>query len=185
MNSLTITLIVLGVLILAVISIYNRLIQLRMRAQEALSDIDVQLKRRFDLIPNLVETVKGYMKHERGVLENVTQARARVAGATGSPLERNDAENALSGTLKTLFAVAENYPDLKANTNFLQLQQELSDTEDKIQAARRFYNTNVRDLNTTIQTFPSNIIANLFGFKEQKFFEVENEAEREAVKVKF
>jgi LemA protein len=156
-----------------------------MRAQEALSDIDVQLKRRFDLIPNLVETVKGYMKHERGVLENVTQARARVAGATGSPLERNDAENALSGTLKTLFAVAENYPDLKANTNFLQLQQELSDTEDKIQAARRFYNTNVRDLNTTIQTFPSNIIANLFNFKEQKFFEVENEEEKEPVKVKF
>jgi len=185
MNPLTINLIVLAALILAVISIYNRLIQLRMRAQEAMSDIDVQLKRRFDLIPNLIETVKGYMKHERTVLENVTQARAKLTGTTGNPLERNDAENALSNTLKTLFAVAENYPDLKANTNFLQLQQELSDTEDKIQAARRFYNTNVRDLNIAIQTFPSNILANLFGFKEEKFFEVESEAEKEAVKVKF
>lgn len=185
MNSFTITLIVLVVLILTAISIYNRLVQLRIRAREALSDIDVQLKRRFDLIPNLIETVKGYMKHERTVLENVTQARTRLAGVTGNPLERNDAENTLSGTLKTLFAVAENYPELKANTNFLQLQQELSDTEDKIQAARRFYNTNVRDLNTAIQTFPSNILASFFGFKEEKFFEVENKEEKEPVKVKF
>jgi len=185
MNPLTINLIVLAVLIIAVISIYNRLIQLRVRAQEAMSDIDVQLKRRYDLIPNLVETVKGYMKHERTVLENVTQARAIVTGATGNPLERNDAENALSGTLKTLFAVAENYPELKANTNFLELQQELSDTENKIQAARRFYNSNIRDLNTAIKTFPSNILANMFGFKEEKFFEVESEKEKEAVKVSF
>ncbi len=185
MNPLTISLIVLAVLVIAVISIYNRLVQLHMRAHEAMSDIDVQLKRRYDLIPNLIETVKGYMKHERTVLENVTQARANAAGATGNPLERNDAENALSGTLKTLFAVAENYPDLKANTNFLQLQQELADTENKIQAARRFYNGNIRDLNIAIETFPSNILANLFGFKEEKFFEVEAAEEKEPVKVRF
>lgn len=185
MNPLTISLIVLAVLVIAVISIFNRLVQLRMRAQEAMSDIDVQLKRRYDLIPNLIETVKGYMGHERTVLENVTQARTIVTKTTGNPLERNNAENALSGTLKTLFAVAENYPELKANTNFLQLQQELADTENKIQAARRFYNGNIRDLNIAIQTFPSNILANMFGFKEEKFFEVESEKEKEAIQVKF
>ena len=185
MNPLTVSLIVLAVLVLSVISIYNRLVQLRLRAKEALSDIDVQLKRRYDLIPNLVETVKGYMEHERTVLENVTQARAKAAGAGGNPLERNDAENALSNTLKTLFAVAENYPDLKANANFLELQRELADTENKIQAARRFYNGNVRDLNTAIETFPSNILASLFNFKAEKFFETEIAAEKEPVKVSF
>ena len=132
MNSLTVSSIVLAVLVLFVTSIYNRLVQLRLRAKEALSDIDVQLKRRYDLIPNLVETVKGYLKHERTVLENVTQARTQAVNATGNPLERNDAETPLSGTLKTLFAVAENYPDLKANANFLELQRELADTENKI-----------------------------------------------------
>ncbi|MEK7574146.1 MAG: LemA family protein [Patescibacteria group bacterium] len=185
MNPLTVSLIVLAVLVLSVISIYNRLVQLRLRAKEALSDIDVQLKRRYDLIPNLVETVKGYMEHERTVLENVTQARAKAAGAGGNPLERNDAENALSNTLKTLFAVAENYPDLKANANFLELQRELADTENKIQAARRFYNGNVRDLNTAIETFPSNILASLFNFKAEKFFETEIAAEKEPIKVSF
>ncbi|MEK7624589.1 MAG: LemA family protein [Patescibacteria group bacterium] len=185
MNSLTVSSIVLAVLVLFVTSIYNRLVQLRLRAKEALSDIDVQLKRRYDLIPNLVETVKGYLKHERTVLENVTQARTQAVNATGNPLERNDAETALSGTLKTLFAVAENYPDLKANANFLELQRELADTENKIQAARRFYNGNTRDLNTAIEAFPSNIIAGLFGFKAEKFFETETPAEKEPVKVSF
>ncbi|PIU99590.1 MAG: hypothetical protein COY22_00790 [Candidatus Tagabacteria bacterium CG_4_10_14_0_2_um_filter_40_13] len=164
---------------------YNRLITLRMRAKEATSDIDVQTKRRYDLIPNLVETVKGYMAHERGVLENVTKARTEAMGIGGSALEREGKENALSGTLKTLFAVAENYPQLKANENFLELQRELTDTEDKIQAARRFYNATVRDLNTKIQVFPASIIAKMFGFSEVKFFEAASEAEREPVKVKF
>lgn len=185
MNPLTITLIVLTVITLVIISIYNRLIQLRFRAKEALSDIDVQLKRRYDLISNLVETVKGYMSHERTVLENVTEARAKAAGTGGNPLERAGAENALTNTLKTLFAVAENYPDLKANANFLDLQRELADTENKIQASRRFYNTNIRDLNTKIHVFPSNLIAKLFGFKEEKFFEVEATEEKEAIQVKF
>ncbi len=164
---------------------YNRLITLRMRANEATSDIDVQTKRRYDLIPNLVETVKGYMAHERGVLENVTKARTEAMGTGGSVLEREGKENVLSGTLKTLFAVAENYPQLKANENFLELQRELTDTEDKIQAARRFYNATVRDLNTKIQVFPASIVAKTFGFSEMKFFEVSSTAEREPVKVKF
>lgn len=185
MNSLTVSSVVLAVLVLFVISIYNRLVQLRLRAKESLSDIDVQLKRRYDLIPNLVETVKGYLKHEQTVLENVTQARARAVNAAGGPLERNDAETAISSTLKTLFAVTENYPDLKANANFMELQKELADTENKIQAARRFYNGNVRDLNTAIETFPSNTIANLFNFKAEKFFETETSAEKEPVKVNF
>src|SRR3990167_7988104 len=138
---------ILAVVVLAVLWVifaYNRFITLRFRAKEALSDIDVQLKRRFNLIPNLVEAVKGYMAHERGVLENVTRARAQVATSGGTPIEREGAENMLSNTLKTLFAVAENYPDLKANANFLDLQRELADTENKIQASRRFYNTTVR-----------------------------------------
>ena len=185
MNPLNISLIVSAVLVLAVISIYNRLVQFRLRTKEALSDIDVQLKRRYNLIPNLVEAVKGYMGHERAVLENVTLARAKIAGSGANPLERADAENILSNTLKTLFAVAENYPDLKANANFLDLQRELADTENKIQASRRFYNTTVRDLNTKIQTFPSNIIAGIFSFKEEKFFGIEAAEEKEAIKVKF
>lgn len=163
---------------------YNKLIRLRFRAREAISDIDVQLKRRYELIPNLVEAVKGYMKHERSVLENVTNARTAAMDG-GDPLERADSENTLSGTLKTLFAVAENYPDLKANANFLDLQRELADTENKIQASRRFYNTTVRDLNTKIQTLPTKLIAGAMKFKEEKFFEVDSEEEREVVKVSF
>jgi len=183
MNTLTIVYIVVGVLIVGLILTYNRLVRLRMRAREAISDIDVQLKRRYELIPNLVESVKGYMSHEKGVLESVTKARAAVS--SGNPLERDASENALSGTLKTLFAVAENYPDLKANANFLDLQRELADTENKIQASRRFYNATVRDLNTKIQTFPTNLLAKPLGFKEEKFFEVDSKEEREVVKVDF
>ena len=162
---------------------YNRLVTLRNRAQEAWSDINVQLKRRYNLIPNLVETVKGYAAHERGVFEKVTEARTRAMGAQ-TVREKADAENFLSQTLKSLFAVAENYPDLKASQNFLELQRELRDTEDKIQAARRFYNTNVRDLNIKIESFPANIVAGLFGFSKMDFFEIEGEA-REPVSVKF
>jgi LemA protein len=166
-----------------IIFTYNRLVTLRNRAREAWSDIDVQLKRRYNLIPNLVETVKGYAAHERGVFEKVTEARTRAMGAQ-TVKEKADAENFLSQTLKSLFAVAENYPDLKASQNFLELQRELRDTEDKIQAARRFYNTNVRDLNIKIESFPANIVATLFGFSKMDFFEIE-EVEREPVKVKF
>ncbi len=173
-----------GLIILWIIFVYNRLIILRLRVKEALSDIDVQLKRRYDLIPNLIESVKGYMGHERSVLENVTKARAAVASGGGNALERAKTEDALTGTLKTLFAVAENYPELKANTNFLQLQQELADTENKIQASRRFYNTNVLGLNSKIQTFPSKLIASMFHIGEEKFFEVA-ESEKENIKVKF
>lgn len=176
---------VVALVVLWLIMTFNRLISLRVRATEALSDIDVQLKRRFDLIPNLVETVKGYMTHERDVLENVTKARSAVMSADGDPLKRADAENQLSGTLKTLFAVAENYPDLKANTNFLDLQREIADTENKIQASRRFYNGNVRELSIALNMFPSNMVAKIFGFKEMQFFEVENEEERKNVKVEF
>jgi len=174
-----------ALVVLWLIVTFNRLISLRVRATEALSDIDVQLKRRFDLIPNLVETVKGYMTHEKDVLENVTKARSAVMSADGDPLKRADAENQLSGTLKTLFAVAENYPDLKANTNFLDLQREIADTENKIQASCRFYNGNVRELSIALNMFPSNMVAKIFGFKEMQFFEVENEEERKNVKVEF
>lgn len=176
-------LIVLAVLVLAVIAIYNGLITLKNRVDEAWSDIDVQLKRRYDLIPNLVNTVKGYAAHEKDLLEKVTQARAAAMGAQ-TPGEKQDAENALSGTLKSLFAVSENYPDLKANQNFLELQRELTDTEDKIQASRRFYNGNVRDFNTKIQTFPTNMIAGMLNFTKREFFAAD-ESERENVKVQF
>lgn len=184
MNYLNISYVVLAAVVLWVITSYNSLVKLSFRVKEALSDIDVQLKRRFDLIPNIVETVKGYMQHEKSVLENVTKARAAVATG-GNPLERDQAENNLSNTLKTLFAVSENYPDLKANANFLDLQRELSDTENKIQASRRFYNTMAMELNTKTESFPSNIVASIFSFKQEKFFEVENQSERENVKVKF
>jgi LemA protein len=184
MEPLTILLIVLGVLVAWLIFTYNRLVTLRNRVREADSDIDVQSKRRYDLIPNLVETVKGYMTHEREVLENVTKARAEVA-AGGSAVDKAGAENVLSSTLRTLFAVAENYPDLKANANFLDLQRELVDTENKMMAARRFHNSTVNDMNTAIQTFPTNVIAGMFGFREEKFFEVENPAESQPVAVKF
>jgi LemA protein len=185
MNYVYLVYIFLAIAVLWFIFTYNRLIRLRLRAKEALSDIDVQSKRRYDLIPNLVEAVKGYMRHEKGVLESVTKARAAVAGASGTPLEKAGAENVLSNTLKTLFAVAENYPDLKANANFLDLQRELADTENKMMAARRFYNSTVKDLNTAIQTFPTNMIARALGFREEKFFEVDFSEEREAVKVNF
>ena len=161
---------------------FNSLVSFRNRAREAASDIEVQEKRRYDLIPNLLETVKGYMVHEKGVFEQVTQARSRAMQSTGK--EKNAAENMLSGTLKSLFAVAENYPDLKANTNFLDLQRELTDTEDKIQAARRFYNANVRDLNTKIEIFPTNILAKIFNFTPMSFYDAEDAASQ-PVSVKF
>ncbi len=169
-----------------VIAVYNRFIRLVQRTKEAWADIDVQLKRRYDLIPNLVEAVKGYVKHEAGTLEKVTAARAAAMDAGGIE-EKGKAENMLTGALKSLFAVAESYPDLKANTNFLELQRELSDTENKIQASRRFYNTNVRDLNTAIESFPGNVIANLFRFEPREFFELEEgqAAARQPVKVSF
>ncbi|MDT4836478.1 Protein LemA [compost metagenome] len=154
---------------------YNSLVTLKVRVDEAWSDITVQLKRRLDLIPNLVNSVKGYAAHESGVFEKVTQARANALNAQGVK-ETAEAENMFEGALKSLFAVAEAYPDLKANQNFIQLQDELVDTEDKIQAARRFYNGGVRDLNTKIQLFPNNIFAGMLGFKEREFFEVEDMA---------
>ena len=180
---LIVVLIVLAFLVVLVIAIYNRLIVLKNRVKEAWSDIEVQLKRRYDLIPNVVESVKGYATHERGVFEKVTEARSAAISAK-SMGEKAQAENMLSNTLKTLFAVAENYPDLKANVNFLDLQRELSDTENKIQASRRFYNGNVRDFNTTLEVFPSNIIGSLFRFEKAEFFDM-NEAEKAAPQVKF
>ncbi len=182
------TIIIIVFLIIGItIFIYNRLVTLRARVKEAWADIDVQLKRRYDLIPNLVESVKGYASHEKDVFENVTKARAMAISAekSGDPKQVSEAENVLSGTLKSLFAVSENYPQLRASDNFIELQRELRDTEDKIQAARRFYNTNVRDLNIKVEKFPSNIIASLFKFNKEDFFEIENPQEREAVKVKF
>jgi LemA protein len=173
------------VLIIVLVAIYNGLIKSRVRVDEAWSDINVQLKRRYDLIPNLVETVKGYAKHESGVFEAVTAARTAAMNA-GGIAQQADAENQLAGTLKSLFAVAEAYPDLKANTNFLDLQTQVTDTEDKIQAARRFYNGNVRDYNIKLQVFPTNIIGGALGFTHRDFFEVENQSEVEKpVDVKF
>ena len=177
-------LIVLIAFVFWLILTYNSLITLRSRTQEAWSDIDVQLKRRYDLIPNLVETVKGYAAHEKALFEKVTEARSRAMGAQ-SVKEKGEAENFLSQTLKSLFAVAENYPDLKASVNFLELQRELRDTEDKIQASRRFYNGNVRDLNIKIESFPVNIIASPFGFKKMEFYEIGTPEEKEPVRVKF
>ena len=166
-----------------VVGMYNGLVQGRLHCKEAYSGIDVQLKRRASLIPNLVETVKGYAAHEKGTFENVTRARAMLQQA-GSPAQAAEANNMLTQTLRSLFAVAENYPDLKANQNFLELQQELSDIEEKIAYARQFYNTNVLSYNTKTATFPSLIFANMFGFKPEEFFEAEEEA-RQDVKVSF
>lgn len=174
--------IVLGAAVLWVIYAFNRLVVLRNRVNESQSDIEVQTKRRYDLIPNLVETVKGYAAHESGVLQKVTEARTRAMSASGSA--KVDAENQLSGALKSLFAVAENYPQLKANENFARLQDELADTENKIQAARRFFNVNVRDYNVKIESFPSNLIASAFGFKKVEFFDAPA-GESEPVQVKF
>ncbi|MGO3701973.1 MAG: LemA family protein [Candidatus Saccharimonadales bacterium] len=170
--------IVLGLLVVLGIFLwvtYNSLVTLKVRVDEAWSDITVQLKRRADLIPNLVNSVKGYAQHESGVFEKVTEARSAVMNAQGVQ-ETAEAENMLEGALKSLFAVAEAYPDLKANENFLQLQNELVDTEDKIQASRRFYNGGVRDLNTKIQVFPNNVFAGMLGFTQRDFFEVEDMA---------
>ncbi len=171
-------------LVLWVIVAYNRFVSLINRAKEAWSDIDVQLKRRYDLIPNLVNTVKGYATHESGVFEKVTQARATAMGA-GNVADKGKAENMLTGALKSVFAVAEAYPELKANQNFLSLQTELSDTENKIQASRRFYNGNVRDLNIAIEAFPGNLVADRFHFAKMELFTLEEEAAKQPVEVKF
>lgn len=168
------------------ILLYNRLVALRQRSREGWSGVDVQLKRRADLIPNLVETVKGYARHESGVLEAVTETRARAQAASGAtPAARQRAEDELSGALLRLFAVAENYPELKADGNFVELQQTLADLEDQIQMARRYYNGTVRDLNTLIESFPSNLIAGRFGFVQQEYFEIENAADRALPAVSF
>ena len=187
---MNITYIILGVVIVVLawaVFLYNRFVTLTNRVREAWSDIDVQLKRRYDLIPNLVETVKGYAAHEKETLEKVTAARtaAMAAQQGGDAAKQAEAENMLSSTLKSIFALSENYPDLKANTNFLELQRELSDTENKIQASRRFYNGNVRDFNTKLQVFPTNLIGAKLGFKAREFFEIADAKEKEAVKVSF
>jgi len=194
MNSMTILIAVVVIIALYVVIAYNRFVKLTQRAKEAWADIDVQLKRRYDLIPNLVETVKGYASHERETLDSVTNARAAATQTHVDPSNITPdqiaamagAESTLTGALGRLMAIAENYPDLKANTNFLELQRELSDTENKIQSARRFYNGNVRDLNISVQSFPSNIVAGMFSFKEEEFFELEEGSEeKEPVKVDF
>ncbi|MBU6370869.1 MAG: LemA family protein [Patescibacteria group bacterium] len=179
-------LIILVVVILWAIFAYNKFVTLINRAKEAWSDIDVQLKRRYDLIPNLVNTVKGYAAHESSAFENVTKARAAAMGAANI-VEKGKTENALAGALRSVFAIAENYPELKANQNFLALQSELSDTENKIQAARRFYNGNVRDLNISIETFPSNLIAGMFHFMKMELFTLDESdaAAKQPVEVKF
>ncbi|HAU39352.1 MAG: LemA family protein, LemA protein [Candidatus Peregrinibacteria bacterium GW2011_GWF2_43_17] len=173
------------IVLVYLIVVYNGLVKKRVRCEEGWSDIDVQLKRRYDLIPNLVESVKGYAKHEQDVLENVTKARNAAMGNHGTPAEHAVSENQLKDALKSLFAVAESYPDLKANQNFLDLQSQLADTEDKIQASRRFFNGTVKDFNTAVQVFPTSIIASIFGFQKKEFFEIGDAAERENVKVSF
>ncbi len=182
---MTIFLAIIAIIVVAGIVLYNSLIRSRNRVDEAWSDIEVQLKRRYDLIPNLVETVKGYAKQESSVFENVTKARATAMGASNLQ-ERVQDENILSGTLKSLFAVAESYPELKSNQNFMQMQSDLTDTEDKIQASRRFYNGTVRDFNTKLQVFPTNLFASALGFKAREFFDIDEKgAEGQAVPVKF
>ncbi len=175
----TYILIAIAVLVVGIIFIYNNLVRAKVRTDEAWSDITVQLRRRADLIPNLVKTVKGYAKHEKGVFEEVTKARSQMMNAEGVK-ETAEAENMLQQTMKSLFAVAEAYPDLKANENFKHLQEELVDTEDKIQAARRFYNNSVRELNIKIRVFPTNLIAGALGFSQREFFEV---SESEVAKI--
>ncbi len=184
-----ITYILLAIVIIVVLWFaiaYNGFVRLTQHVKEAWSDIDVQLKRRYDLIPNLVETVKGYAAHEAGTLQKVTEMRTRAMNAT-APAEKAEAENMLSGALKSLFAVSENYPNLKANENFLELQRQLEDTENKLQAARRFYNSVVQDLNTKLQTFPSNFVGSTFGFKSADYFQLgdQDAAAKEPVKVQF
>jgi LemA protein len=184
MSGLIILLIIVAVLAVFVVGIYNGLIQLRNRSDNAWAQVDVQLRRRYDLIPNLVETVKGYAAHEKEVFQKVTEARTNAIGA-GTVGEQGQAENMLSGALKSLFAVAEAYPDLKANQNFMMLQEELAGTESKIAYSRQFYNDTVMKFNTKQQVFPSNIVANLFNFSEKEYFEIEEAEAREPVKVKF
>jgi len=187
MTSLVWFLIIVGLLlVLWIVGMFNSLIVLKNRVAEAASDIDVQLKRRHDLIPNLINTVKGYAAHESGLFEKVTAARSSAISASGKNLAaRAEAENALTSTLRSLFAVAENYPDLKANTNFLALQEELSDTENKIMSARRFYNSNVKSFNTQQEIFPTNMIARMFAFKKSELFELEDISERQVPPVDF
>ena len=183
MSFISILLVIIVLFVIWIIVAYNSFVRLVNRTKEALSDIDIQLKRRFDLIPNLVNTVKGYATHESSVFEDVIKARTAAMGAQTID-EKMKTENVLSGALKSVFALAEAYPDLKANQNFLSLQQELSDTEDKIQSARRFYNGNVRDLNIGLESFPGSMIASIFHFSKMEFFEM-NEAEKAPVEVKF
>lgn len=181
-------LVIFVVVVLYFIFTYNGLVSLRNRVKEAWSDVEVQMKRRYDLIPNLVETVKGYAGHESGTLEKVIQARNMAMANHGTPKEQAQSENILSGTLKSLFALSENYPDLKANQNFIRLQEELTDTEDKIKASRRYYNGNVLALNNKVEMFPTNVIAGIFGFKKADFFELAEEEKAAAskpVQVKF
>lgn len=187
METSTILIIILVVVGLWFAGAFNMLVRSRNRVREAWADIDVQLKRRYDLIPNLVEAVKGYASHESSVLENVVKARSAAMNAeqSGNVKGVAQAENMLSGTLKSLFALSENYPQLRAVESFTKLQDELADTENKIQASRRFYNTNVMTLNTKVEQFPTNFVANIFGFKKEEFFELNNEAAREPVSVKF
>ena len=184
MSPLIVVLIIVAAVGLWIVGAYNALVRCRNRVKESWSDIDVQLKRRYDLIPNLIETVKGYAAHEQKTLDMVIQARSRAMGAQ-TVAEHAQAENMLSGALKSLFALSEAYPQLRAVESFAKLQDELSDTENKIQAARRFYNTNVMTLNTQVQQFPNNLIAGQFGFKKEEFFQLENDKEREPVKVAF
>ena len=184
MGILVLLLIIIAVVVLIVIGMYNRLVTFRNRCDNAWSQVDVQLRRRYDLIPNLVETVKGYAKHESGVFERVTQARAAAVNAQ-TVKDQGQAENVLTGALKSLFAVVENYPDLKANQNFLMLQEELAGTEGKVAYARQFYNDNVMKFNMSQQVFPSSIIANMFNFKPRDYFQIEEDAVRGPVKVSF
>jgi LemA protein len=184
MTGLIIVLIIIGVVAVAAIGIYNGLIKLRNRSDNAWAQVDVQLRRRYDLIPNLVETVKGYAAHEKETFQKVTEARAQAINA-GTVAEQGKAENMLTGALKSLFAVVESYPDLKANQNFLMLQEELAGTEGKIAYARQFYNDTIMKFNTKQQVFPSNIIASMFNFQEKEYFEIEEAEAKEPVKVKF
>ena len=184
MTGVLVLLIVCAVIVIFIVGIYNGLVSLRNRSENAWAQVDVQLRRRYDLIPNLVETVKGYAKHEKDTFQNVTEARSKAINA-GTVKEQGDAENMLSGALKSLFAVVENYPDLKANQNFLMMQEELAGTEGKIAYARQFYNDSIMKFNTKQQVFPSNIIANMFNFQEKEYFEIEEAAAKEPVKVKF
>ena len=185
MNPVYIILAVVAVVLIWAIGIYNSLIRTRQHVKESWSAIDTELKRRYDLIPNLVGTVQGYAQHESKTLEAVIQARNAAVASTGSPGQQAQDENALVGALRQLFAVVEAYPDLKANESFLQLQRDLTVTEDRIQAARRFYNANARALNTKVEVFPSNLVASMFGITQAEFFEIEDAAAREAPKVSF